>query len=142
MVTSKSVTWTVALFELVASCAAFFGSLSIVCAQFQSTSIYVDKQTPSRPLIAICIGSLLLILFTVFTMMGLSKGKPLFMVPRILLLVTIPFKCLVPVVNYKRVRTKEGATDALDVLRTHPGNSNTAIVQAALVTLRSFCYFG
>lgn len=46
MVSSKALTWTVALFELVVSCAAMLGSLSIVCAQLQSTSIYDDKQSP------------------------------------------------------------------------------------------------
>ncbi|VDM29645.1 unnamed protein product [Toxocara canis] len=46
MINSRTATWTVFVFELVLSTAAFMASLAIICAQLQSISNYEDRKSP------------------------------------------------------------------------------------------------
>ncbi|KHN77625.1 hypothetical protein Tcan_15782 [Toxocara canis] len=89
MVSSRTATWTVVVFELVLSCTAFIASLAIICAQLQSTSEYEERKSPSKTLLLICVISLLLILATIMAMFGLSGRRPSMMIPHILLMVRL-----------------------------------------------------
>uniref|UniRef100_A0A0M3I9K2 Uncharacterized protein n=1 Tax=Ascaris lumbricoides TaxID=6252 RepID=A0A0M3I9K2_ASCLU len=88
MVSSRTATWTVVVFELVLSCTAFIASLAIICAQLQSTSEYEERKSPSKTLLLICTVSFLLILATIMAMFGLSGRRSAMIIPHILLMVS------------------------------------------------------
>ncbi|KHN83265.1 hypothetical protein Tcan_18434 [Toxocara canis] len=93
MINSRTATWTVFVFELVLSTAAFMASLAIICAQLQSISNYEDRKSPSRTLLVICVVSFLLSLATIFAMIGLASRRPAMILPHILLMAVVLCLC-------------------------------------------------
>uniref|UniRef100_A0A0M3HKQ8 MARVEL domain-containing protein n=1 Tax=Ascaris lumbricoides TaxID=6252 RepID=A0A0M3HKQ8_ASCLU len=93
MVSSRTATWTVVVFELVLSCTAFIASLAIICAQLQSTSEYEERKSPRFYIISLSYSSFflfsfLLILATIMAMFGLSGRRSAMIIPHILLMVS------------------------------------------------------
>ncbi|CAD6192182.1 unnamed protein product [Caenorhabditis auriculariae] len=75
MVSTRTLTWTCVLMQLVGSCVCLIASLAVISAKLNSVSIYPDKQYVSIEWWSFCVLSLLMIVCTVGAMIGLSNHK-------------------------------------------------------------------
>ncbi|ETN74791.1 hypothetical protein NECAME_03924 [Necator americanus] len=98
MVSTRSVTWTSLLIQLVMSVACLVASMAVIAAKLQSVSIYEDKQYVRyvNRLVSLFFSvewwafscmSFAMILATVVSMFGLSGNKKLLLIPHFFLLV-------------------------------------------------------
>ncbi|KAK6736758.1 hypothetical protein RB195_019448 [Necator americanus] len=86
MVSTRSVTWTSLLIQLVMSVACLVASMAVIAAKLQSVSIYEDKQYVSVEWWAFSCMSFAMILATVVSMFGLSGNKKSLLIPHFFLL--------------------------------------------------------
>ncbi|CAJ0606773.1 unnamed protein product [Cylicocyclus nassatus] len=86
MVSTRSVTWTCLLIQLVLSAACLVASMAVIAAKLQSVSIYEDKQYVSLEWWAFSCMSFAMILATVISMFGLSGERKSLLAPHLFLL--------------------------------------------------------
>lgn len=86
MVSTRSLTWTCLLVQLVMSAACLVASMAVIAAKLQSISIYEDKQFVSIEWWAFSCMSFAMILATVASMFGLSNNKKFLLLPHLFLL--------------------------------------------------------
>ncbi|WKX92976.1 hypothetical protein Q1695_010755 [Nippostrongylus brasiliensis] len=86
MVSTRSLTWTCLLVQLVMSAACLVASMAVIAAKLQSVSIYEDKQYVSIEWWTFALMSFAMILATVTTMFGMSNNKKFLLLPHLFLL--------------------------------------------------------
>ncbi|CAJ0950740.1 unnamed protein product, partial [Mesorhabditis belari] len=87
MVSTRSLSWTCVLVQLVLSCACLLGSLGVIAAILQSKSIYPERDgTPSIEWWLLSLLCLFMIGASILAMFGLAAKNTQLIVPHIVLL--------------------------------------------------------